>query len=1445
MKSIKNFIRDERGWVTWLWSKMGVMIAFFVGLIIFISVYHYISNINDADMANQVSRGLADTIVEVWSAPPGYKTVYTLPARINGHDYEAELVGNSILIYVFGFNKDVKGGASVPAALTLDASPWLHDESDDEVILCVENMGENTVKIMEGDCVGGAAGGGSGSGSGDAKKPKCSNGVIDPGEECDGSNLNGEDCKTKGFDDGILKCANCKFDDSGCTQEKAKIEIISPTSGSDIEAWKGTFPIKVKVTQDSKEIFITLSGIPIGTKMSNNAWAEDGFISAKLKDLNSNQVVGQDESKNLDLNYAPNTYDLEDKDLGSPTTKTKEIETSLGNVEISFTGGELGPPVKIINWKFTNANGKSTTGHSKNIEDNILHGVKGKNTFTYTIGAYSNMKGAAFTLKPWNIKNIIYELNEGDSVELQFDFPLTTDEQVTPQLDFEADVKIDGGWVHVKDEGVPTGVIQTVYVLYKGDIDKKYAEYVAKSFGLDGFEVKSSDKVSKDVVDRNSKSTVPVIMVGGPKGGGGNAASEVINNELKKIDGDKAAYFDLSSPITIKYDSNSYQDQSSGMCQKVILKSDDGNTEKIIFYIAGIQAEGTMLAATKLIDIANSIEPKSDLLSINPDDTSVEICNGNLKEFVCIVDKSDKHIIVHGVFADQGDKDVAQNIKNRFEDLAEIKVDTCPLPVCAHPPIKSEEKENNPLILIGGSIANGVVNEFMDNNVNVPYGFKYTFDTTGEDIKIVSVDVDKTEQYLCGAIIDKVTQNERFIVTIAGIHKEDTQYAGNYIINNWEDIVTKESYSTIVAEDGKEYEKGEVKLPCEIKVDVDDVKDALGLASTSGSIVYALSGAENKKWSDLDGKNYVYKFIRTENLQPEISIEATEDKFKNAKISLGVHSENSEDDIKRKIFEDYKEDMDISFIDEPADADSTTDKIIYWHEKEKEHWLAYRSGKNRVELALGEPFDDIQGSDDDEKVKRGIDIARKVIKDDIVNYYKVDDVIVTTGEYDGIDFDNDGTVDEDGEDTFFSSGNAGDDKYIFTLNTHKYQLFDSRDVKVNDWNDNMDHKRMLYAKKGENIIVRWNKESKDIFPIYTKQWGTPGVNNGNDANDMIDKMDDELDRGEIDTICFDYDNQHGLVLVDSWSEDKGTITSGGKNLETPKSTHIQNGILYLMQRGHRTDIQNSEHFYRIWMGNVIDNIDNRHRAFLDLIMDNAGSNAAGNYEFFHKYCCEDNVDCLIFYATPVDWATNNVYEYINEFNRQSDYWADNLVSDIGVNRERIEFVKIIENCNHAPTCTDAGMVQFLTTISNCVDTVRSAPSPKIVGNKNQHPVRRAGFDDSGNICNSGGWTMRHHQDTAIVGMDLTVVAHEMGHTYQLCDEYSHAAWQNQDNNVVGGGDCPNAWPANCVDANGNPTAGLCPGSVRDGNTCIMGTGSRYCNDCDNHLSADPDIIIYQ
>jgi len=50
--------------------------------------------------------------------------------------------------------------------------------------------------------------------------PTCGNGLLDPGEACDGNNLGGQTCQSLGFDAGALACTEgCQHNTDGCTVE--------------------------------------------------------------------------------------------------------------------------------------------------------------------------------------------------------------------------------------------------------------------------------------------------------------------------------------------------------------------------------------------------------------------------------------------------------------------------------------------------------------------------------------------------------------------------------------------------------------------------------------------------------------------------------------------------------------------------------------------------------------------------------------------------------------------------------------------------------------------------------------------------------------------------------------------------------------------------------------------------------------------------------------------------------------------------------------------------------------------------------------------------------------------------------------------------------------------------------------------------------------------------
>ncbi|HJL18408.1 MAG TPA: DUF4215 domain-containing protein [Sandaracinaceae bacterium LLY-WYZ-13_1] len=65
--------------------------------------------------------------------------------------------------------------------------------------------------------------------------PICGDGRVLGGEDCDGTDLNGESCTSRGFDGGALACASCAFDESGCTTTSCGNGSIEPSAGEECD----------------------------------------------------------------------------------------------------------------------------------------------------------------------------------------------------------------------------------------------------------------------------------------------------------------------------------------------------------------------------------------------------------------------------------------------------------------------------------------------------------------------------------------------------------------------------------------------------------------------------------------------------------------------------------------------------------------------------------------------------------------------------------------------------------------------------------------------------------------------------------------------------------------------------------------------------------------------------------------------------------------------------------------------------------------------------------------------------------------------------------------------------------------------------------------------------------------------------------------------------------
>ncbi len=99
-----------------------------------------------------------------------------------------------------------------------------------------------------------------------------------------------------------------------------------------------------------------------------------------------------------------------------------------------------------------------------------------------------------------------------------------------------------------------------------------------------------------------------------------------------------------------------------------------------------------------------------------------------------------------------------------------------------------------------------------------------------------------------------------------------------------------------------------------------------------------------------------------------------------------------------------------------------------------------------------------------------------------------------------------------------------------------------------------------------------------------------------------------------------------------------------------------------------------------------------------------------------------------------------------------------------------------------------------------------------------------------------GWTSGG-QAMVAESQDFFVVAHELGHTFGLCDEYSYTDWSLQ-NSEYGEG-CPNPYPKECPRVESNVP--VCDGApAKDGSNSIMGPAGllgeySFNNACFEHL----------
>lgn len=117
--------------------------------------------------------------------------------------------------------------------------------------------------------------------------PVCGNGVLETGEQCDGSNLGGQTCTSLGYSGGTLSCnANCTFNTSACTTAPPPSGgggggyIVPPVITQVIFTGRAYPLSKVMVLKDGQIAISTIAGPDARFEVSLTELATGNYIFA-------------------------------------------------------------------------------------------------------------------------------------------------------------------------------------------------------------------------------------------------------------------------------------------------------------------------------------------------------------------------------------------------------------------------------------------------------------------------------------------------------------------------------------------------------------------------------------------------------------------------------------------------------------------------------------------------------------------------------------------------------------------------------------------------------------------------------------------------------------------------------------------------------------------------------------------------------------------------------------------------------------------------------------------------------------------------------------------------------------------------------------------------------------------------------------------------------------
>jgi hypothetical protein len=146
---------SRRGWVTWSMSRLGVMIAVAVILLMLFTVYRYVSCVNASDSANKAAEDMRFALVSAYSSPVGLESKYSLPAKIENRPYNLTLFGEGkkgLLVNVVGTRCGVSPGGALFNMLLVSYPKNAKNQTEENVTLVIQNTRAGLRIIKKDDC---------------------------------------------------------------------------------------------------------------------------------------------------------------------------------------------------------------------------------------------------------------------------------------------------------------------------------------------------------------------------------------------------------------------------------------------------------------------------------------------------------------------------------------------------------------------------------------------------------------------------------------------------------------------------------------------------------------------------------------------------------------------------------------------------------------------------------------------------------------------------------------------------------------------------------------------------------------------------------------------------------------------------------------------------------------------------------------------------------------------------------------------------------------------------------------------------------------------------------------------------------------------------------------------------------------------------------------------